>query len=288
VPVVILGGQPFVAKAVSAAMSEVSPEVRAVVSRPEEAEPLRTLGAKVAVGATNDPDLLDAVLAGAHTVCLLGSSRRWWDEQQAHRGIVRNTEVILDRARAARIRRVLAVGWAPSSNSAGPYDRAGAERRALIEEGGIPYVFVRHNLVYGPGSAMFELIVGMARARPRARVIGPGTQRWAPVSVDDLARVLAGADDRANVESGSYGLDGPDQIVVDDLVDVLAGRRRAVRRHVTKPGRYGTVDEGLGMRLGNELLDYLSGDIVAGPPSAAEEFGVEPTPLREGLARALG
>jgi uncharacterized protein YbjT (DUF2867 family) len=251
VPVAVVGGPRFIARPVAAAMSRVSPEVRVLTRDRADAEELRAAGAKVAVGSSSDPDLLDAVLAGAHTLCLLDP------------GADGTTAMILDRARAARVRRVIA-----TAHVGAPTD--------MIEGFGIPHGVVRVGFVCGPGSPLLELMAAMARTRSAGRAFGPGTRRWAPVFVDDLAEVLARADDRAQLGSGTWGLDGPDVVTVNELVDILAGRRRRIRSSAGRP------------RTGDaELDDLVSRDLVAGPPSAAEEFGVGLTPLREGLARSL-
>jgi nucleoside-diphosphate-sugar epimerase len=278
-PVVILGGSRFVALAVARAMSAVSPEVRAVTGEPADAPALRDAGAKVAVGSIVDPDLLDSVLPGAHTMCLLGPAREWWAGGNLHQEIVENAEPVLDRARAADIRRVLVTVGASSSPEVA---RALEEQRLLVERTGIPSAIVRTSFVYGPGSALLRMLVDMARSRPAARLPGTGTQRWAPVLVEDLAAVLAAADDRARLGEGSWGLDGPDVVAVNDLVDLLAGRHRRWRRSVTAADGSGAIGG-----LDDAGLEHLSGDLIAGPPSAANEFGVALTPLRAGLERSL-
>src|SRR4051794_28189896 len=297
-PVVLLGGELFVARAAASALLRVSPEVRVLVPTREDAEPLRALGVKVAVGEPDDPDLLDTVFSGAHTVCLLGATGRWWDEHDADGDAVGVLERTLDRARSSRIERLVAVApaasatraSAPASAPAAPtgHDRGAAAWQSLVEESGIPSMVVRTNLPFGAGSPLVGLLAAMARARPVARVVGTGSQRWAPVFVEDLARVLAAADDRSEPISGTFGLDGPDVVTAGELVDLLAGRRRPVRRHVTggvpRVMRDGSGDVGIRAAA----VRYLSGDVLAGPPSAAEELGIELTPLREALARSLG
>lgn len=287
-PVVLLGGEPFVAQAVASAMLGVSPEVRALVSTREDAEPLRALGAKVAVGEPADWDLLETVLSGAHTLCLLGASRGWWDERDPRPDAVEVLERTLDQARPARIERLLATAPASPAPATDQDDRGAGALESIVRESGIPSMVVRTNLVFGPGSPLLGVLVAMARARPMARVVGMGSQRWAPVFVEDLAGVLAAADDRSEPVSGTFGLDGSDVVTAGELVDLLAGRRRPVRRHVTSGVSRVTREASGGVGIPAAAVRYLSGDILAGPPSAAEEFGVELTPLREGLARSLG
>src|SRR3954453_15615143 len=147
-PVVLLGGGRFVARAVPSALLRVSPDVRALVPTREDAEPLRALGVKVAVGEPDDPDLLDTVFSGAHTVCLLGARGGWWDEHDADGDAVGVLERTLDRARSSRVerlrgaaRRASATGAsAPASAPAAPtgHYRGAAAWQSLVEESGIP------------------------------------------------------------------------------------------------------------------------------------------------------
>jgi uncharacterized protein YbjT (DUF2867 family) len=285
-PVVLLGGQPFLARAVALAMSAVSPEVRALTPKGADADALRRVGVKVAVGSSSDAELLDAVLTGAHTVCLLGSSGRSWLTSLPDETVGRVAPP-LERARLARVQRVLQISL-PGADTDAPAAllRAAALAEQAVAGSGIPHAIIRSNLVYGRGSEFWIALRDLARARP-ARVIGTGTQRWAPVHVDDLAKVMAMADNRADLVSGIWGLNGPDVVVVDELVDLLAGRRPTIRRRVRVGGRTGSVRERR-WSFPDAMLEWLSGDIVAGAPDAAEEFGVELTPLREGIARSFG
>src|SRR5207249_4483479 len=57
-------------------------------------------------------------------------------------------------------------------------------------------------------------------------VLGSGAQVLAPVYVDDVAAILAAADDRGQTVSGTWGLEGPDRVGADEPADLLAGRHR--------------------------------------------------------------
>jgi uncharacterized protein YbjT (DUF2867 family) len=117
-------------------------------------------------------------------------------------------------------------------------------------------------------------------------VIGSGRQVLAPVHVEDVAAVLAGADDRERVESGTWGLEGPDRITADELADLLAGKRR--RKLHLSPRAAVRAARLTGERLTLAALEVMAADSVADGPDAAIEFGVRRTPLREGLEGSLG
>ena len=118
-----------------------------------------------------------------------------------------------------------------------------------------------------------------------ALIVGSGRQVVAPVHVEDVAAVLAGADDRERVESGTWGMEGPDHITADDLADLLAGKRR--RKLHLSPRAAARTARLTGERATLAALEVLATDSVADGPDAAREFRVRLTPLRQGLDRSL-
>jgi uncharacterized protein YbjT (DUF2867 family) len=106
----------------------------------------------------------------------------------------------------------------------------------------------------------------------------------APVFLGDVARVLAAADDRAHAVAGTFGLQGPDVLSVDEMVDLLAGRpRRKVHLGTAAARRSARL---LGRRLSPALVEVMARDSLADAPDASAEFGVGLTSLRDGLAAA--
>src|SRR5204863_6058122 len=95
----------------------------------------------------------------------------------------------------------------------------------------LEHVVLRCTHVYGPGSRWLARTRRLAARRPSV-VIGTGRQLVAPLFVDDVAAVLAAADDRERVRSGLWGAEGPDRISMDRFADGLAGPRR-VRLHLS-------------------------------------------------------
>ena len=81
-----------------AAFSRTSPEVRGYVRRPEAADALRELGAKVAVGDIEDVETLTTVMAGAHTVCHLVGGLDLPDDQAYERSNVGSVRSVLEAA----------------------------------------------------------------------------------------------------------------------------------------------------------------------------------------------
>ena len=284
-PVVVIGASGQVGRALVPRLVERGPEVRAVVRRRDAAEDLRGLGAKVAVDDLSDPEGLGMLFHDAHTVCHLAGGLDAPEDrvEEANLGTVRRT---LEGAARAGIRRFLFLSYPGADPHAGnPYLRAKGRAEEEIRASGLEHAVVRSTHVYGPASRWLEETAGAARGAV-ATVIGTGRQRLAPVFVDDVAAVLAAADDRAAGIGGTYGLQGPDEVTADALVDLLAGRRR--RKVHLGVGTAGRLTALAGRRLPRHAIEILAADSLADAPDAAAEFGVAATPLEIGLARSLG
>jgi uncharacterized protein YbjT (DUF2867 family) len=115
-------------------------------------------------------------------------------------------------------------------------------------------------------------------------VVGSGRQVLAPVFVEDLAAVLAAADDRRASISGTWGLEGPDRVTADGLTDLLAGKRK--RKLHVGPRAAAKMARLLRQRVSEPALEVLAADSLADAPDAAKEFGVTLTSLAEGLDRS--
>jgi uncharacterized protein YbjT (DUF2867 family) len=284
VPVIVTGASGLIGREAVEAFASASPQVRAYVRRPEAAEALRALGAKAAVGSIEDWGKLETVMAGAHTVChLVGGLIPRLPEDYEH-AIVGSLRSVIEAAGRAGVERLLYVSYPGASpDAANPYIRAKGQAEELIRGSGLEHVIVRSTLVYGRAGPWLSLATRLARRHPTL-VIGSGRQLLAPVYVGDVAAVLARADDRDRVESGAWGLEGPDRVTADDLADLLAGRRG--RKVHLSPRAASRASRWSGPTVPRAALEVMAGDSLADAPDASAEFGVRPRSLREGLARS--
>jgi NADH dehydrogenase len=284
-PVVVTGASGFIGARAVLAFSRIAPEVRAFVRDRQGAAPLRELGAKVAVGEIGDVDRLEVVMAGAHTVCHLVGGLTLPAGMDYESRVVGTLGSVLEAACRAGVERILYLSYpGASAVASNPYLRAKGRAERAIADSGIEHVVIRSTHVYGPGGSWVAALRKQAFARS-AVVVGNGRQVLAPVFVDDVAAVLASADDRDRVTSGTWGLEGPDRLTADEMIDRLAGRARR-KLHVS-PRMAALVGRATGSAYGLPLLEVLESDSVADAPDAAAEFGVERTSLDEGLRRTF-
>lgn len=284
-PVVVTGATGGVGQALIPRLASRG-EVRAVVRRRGSEEPLRQAGSKVAVCDLADTATVATVMDGAHTVVHLAGGLDLPDAaayEAANAGTVRDT---LESASEAGVARFVLLSYPGASPDApNPYLRAKGQAEEAVRSSGLEHVILRSTHVYGPGQRWLEEM-RTAAARPvAALVVGPGTQRLAPVFVEDLARTVVAADDRASRIGGTFGLEGPDTLSADALVDLLAGRRR--RKVHLGPAAAHRGTRLLRRPVSRPALEILAADSVADAPSAAEEFGIELTALRRGLDASI-
>jgi uncharacterized protein YbjT (DUF2867 family) len=281
-PVVVTGASGLVGRRAVHALAAVSPEVRAYVRAKEAVPALRAAGAKVAVGWIGDVDNLVVVMAGAHTVVHLVGGLDLPDEAAFREANLESAQFVVRAAQRAGIRRFVLLSY-PGADpaSTNPYLRFKGMAEEVVSGSGIDFLVLRIAHIYGPGSSWLEGIRQQANRRP-AVVLGSGRQLVAPVFVEDVATVLAAVDDRAEVRSGTWGLQGPDRVTADELADLL-GAARGRKLHLG-PRAAGVLARLTGRHVSGATLEILAADSLADAPDAAAEFGVPLTPLADGLA----
>ncbi len=257
-------------------------EVRACVRRPEAAEPLRVLGAKVAVGPFDDADALAEILKRVFTVIhLVGGPNHPTDDDvhEANHGSVLTS---LAASREAGVRRfVLVSATGASIGASNPYLRAKGLAEEAVANSGMEHAIIRSTHAYGLGGLWFAATVEGATASPPF-VVGDGSQILAPVFADDLAAVLAAADDRDGALEGTWALEGPDAVSASELVALLAPRGTPP---ISLPPDEAAsrLAAALGAPVSRTATEVFAMRSRADAPDAGDAFGVARTALLDGL-----
>ncbi|MCA1727777.1 MAG: hypothetical protein LC722_09085 [Actinobacteria bacterium] len=281
-PVVVTGAGGIAGRALLRRLAPLGGELRALASTIAEVPSVREIIPKAAAPDLEDVEEIALMLHDVHTLIHVLPEP---DLPQAalERALGRTTEWVVAAAGLARARRFVLLSVAGASvDAANPFLRAAAEAEAAVEVSAIPErVVIRAGTVYGPGGLWLD--AWRAMVRPALAVVpGTGRQMLAPVYVADVAQALAAADDRAMSPSGTFGLEGPDRLSMDDVVDAVAGKRRR-KVHVSPRRATGRL------RLSERSLEVYAAELLAadGPveaaPTAAAEFGIRLTPFEDGL-----
>jgi len=263
-------------------------EVRATVRRPEAAEALRRLGAKVAVLPIEEPDELIEILPRVHTIVhLVGGVNQPSDDEvfAANHG---STLAAVAAAKEGRVRRLilLSVPGAAVDHSH-PFLRAKGFAEEVVVHSGLEHAVLRSSHAYGLGGLWFASTV---MAAEHGFVVGDGSQRVAPVMAEDVARVVAAIDDRRDPIQGIWSLVGPEELTADDVFGIVgeggdpdhldparAAERLSALLEIPVSVRATEFFAGL------SLADASGVAREAAPPDAAAVFGVSTTPFEDGL-----
>src|SRR5437870_220737 len=149
-PVVVTGASGLVGRHAVAAFAQTSPQVRAYLRRPDTADALRKLGAKVAIGEITDVDRLEAVMSGAHTVCHLVGSANLLTEEGIREANLDPIGAVVSAAVRAGIRRVLFASCVGADSRAkNLFLRAKGIAEEVIRASGLDHAIIRSTLVVG-------------------------------------------------------------------------------------------------------------------------------------------
>lgn len=257
-------------------------EVRACVRRPEAVDALRAMGAKVAVGRLDDADALAEVLRGVYSLIHLIGGPNHPDDDTLLAANHGSTMTALAAAREAGVRRFLLVsvpGAHPEAEE--PFQRAKGLAEEAVGNSGLDHAIIRSTHAYGLGGLWFTAAVEGTLSSPPFTV-GHGEQEIAPVWADDLAAVLAAADDREGELGGTWGLEGPDMITPLGLHERLAvGGPRPLP--LTPAQAAERLASALGVPVSHTATEHFAAPSRADAPDAASDFGVALTPLETGL-----
>ena len=282
VTVMVIGASGLIGRALVPLLVQKD-EVRACVRRAEAAEPLRALGAKVAVGGYDDADALAEILKRVYTVIHLVGGPDQADDDAVLGANHASVLTALAASREAGVKRfVLVSATGASVDAANRYLRAKGLAEEAVANGDMEHAIVRSTHAYGVGGLWLAAVVEGATAVPPF-VVGDGTQEVAPVFAGDLAEVLVAADDREGRLEGVWALEGPDVVRMSELVGLLGPSGAEPPEALAPAEAAARLTQGLGRRVSVAAAEVLALPSRADAPDAAEAFGVRRTPLAEGL-----
>jgi NADH dehydrogenase len=192
-------------------------------------------GCAVAEGDARDPAACERAARGAGTVInLVGVLREVGRDRFAtlHVGVTRHLVAAARAAGAARFLYVSALGVRADSPTA--YGRTKWQAEEAVRASGLEWIVLRPSIVFARDGEFYRILDRLTAA-PIVPVLGPGTNRLAPVRADDLARIEAEALARPAAWNRAYDVAGPVAYEFRELLRRVArgrGRRVAWLVHV--------------------------------------------------------
>lgn len=166
------------------------------------------------------------------------------------------------------------------------------------------WVILRPGNVYGPGDESISMLLKMVRTLPAVPMVDDGGQRFQPIWYTDLARAIVHLVNDVGAFAGeTFELAGPDITTTGEVLqrlEQITGRNPAqiaVPAWLAQVGTqfleaFGSAGQQLLQRAGlaaplnsSKLGMLMEGSVLRDPERNAllYEFGVEPTPLEDGL-----
>lgn len=189
--------------------------------------------------------------------------------EDANLGTVERTLAALDGSAVERIVFLSYVG--AHRNAANAYLRAKAEAESVLHRAGHDLVVFRCTHIFGPPGDPGPLVTSLLAEKGRpVWVLGPGTQRIAPVYVEDVADAIVAAL-APDAYHGRFDLPGPEVLTMNELAQVVNGGDCAI--HHVPPLAARALGHVL-PELTPELVDILLADSLGDQTRADRTFGL--------------
>jgi len=305
VKIVVAGGTGFLGRHIAGALIRDGHQVSVLGRDPRKVERIAALaGADGIYGDVTDPVSLEGTLDGYDAVAVAIQFPNY-PMEQPRKGLTfdrydrQGTQYLVDEAQRAGVARffyVSGVNVDPRSDKS--WYRAKGLAEGIIVDSGLRYSLLRPSWAYGPEDKALNKFLKIARVSPvvpvptrfegRHRI----DQKIQPVAVDDIARAAArifSSDDAWNrvIEIG-----GPEPMTMPDVVRTMLDVMGKKRILVPVPTALMKVATAPLTRLPKPPLtpggvDFAVQDGLADLTDVRNLLGIEPVPLRDGLARYL-
>jgi len=204
------------------------------------------------------------------------------------------TRAVLEAAKAAGVRRYLhmsALGTRPGARSRYHQTKWAAEE--LVRQSGLAWTIVRPSVIYGAEDQSVNVLMRTLRRLPFAVVLGDGTGKIQPISVENVARAVVSALTNDAAIGKTYDLCGPVAFTWNELYDKLTARLGLRRPKLHLPLGVARAMAALMEQVlpqppfTRDQLLMVSEDNIGDPLPSQRDLSVIPEDFEAGLMRNL-
>jgi uncharacterized protein YbjT (DUF2867 family) len=292
----VTGATGFVGGRLASRLAEMGFDVRCLVRDPARADGLRAAGHELHRGDALEPASLRGAGREVDVAYYLIHSMGRGGPGGAEFG-QRDRDAARNFARLCReegVSRVVYLGGL-GGNDASPHLRSRHETAMTLAAEGPPLTYFRAAMVVGAGSESYRTLRYLVARLPV--MVTPSWLRTPtqPIGIDDVLEYLVAAPTIEASVGREVQIGGPDVLsyaaMIGEMADALGKRRPLMvpvpllspRLSSLWIGLVTPVDAG----VARPLVEGLRTETTVVDPGGAEPFGVDPTPFREVLERAL-
>jgi NADH dehydrogenase len=243
------------------------------------------------VGDLSDVAALEKAFAGCDAVVhLVGiiNEKEGLSFDAVHRQGTENVVAAMKKAGVRRLVHMSAMGSSPDSPS--EYGRSKAAGEEAVRRSGLDATVFRPSIVFGPGDGFATLLARVVRMSPLViPVIGPGTVRFMPVSVREVAAMFAAAVEKPETIGKSFEVGGPEILTMNAIYrEIAAALGKPKKPIVHLPLWYGRIAAAAmavlpDPPLTRDQLRSLSRDNVGDVSATTAVFGEPKTRFADGI-----
>jgi NADH dehydrogenase len=237
---------------------------------------------------------IEGAMQGAKCVIHLVGIIREQRESTFERAHTQATKYVVDETKRAGAKRYLhmsALGTRENARSRYHQTKWAAEE--CVRKSGLAWTIFRPSVIYGPKDKSVNTLMNVIRRLPFVPVLGTGTSKIQPISVENVAKAFVTAIRNDNSIGKTYDLCGPDAFTWNELYDklqILLGSRKP-KLHLPLP--LARLQAALFEKIlpnppftRDQLLMLLE-DNIGDPQPATREFVLGHEKFEEGVARYL-
>jgi len=289
--IAVTGGTGFVGGFVVNELLRRGHEPLVVARRPDEARSRFNRPVAAAAGEVSDTASLYRAFAGCDAVVhLVGiiHEKEGRSFDAVHRQGAENVVEAMKKTGVRRLVHMSAMG--SSADSPSEYGRTKAAGEEAVRRSGLDATIFRPSVIFGPGDGFVTLLATVVRGNPGfIPVIGPGTVRFMPVAVREVARIFADALEKPESVGKTFEVGGPETLTMNEIYREIAaalGKPRKPLVHL--PIAWGRLlAAGMAVLpnppLTADQLRSLSRDNVGDVEPTAALFGAPGTKFADGI-----